>query len=59
MVYNAKTASSSSSSNSGSTNKPDTSNPKTGDAVYMVVTVMGLSAAAMAAAYYVSKKRAF
>ena len=59
MVYNAKTASSSSSSNSGSTNKPDTSNPKTGDSVYMVVTVMGLSAAAMAAAYYVSKKRAF
>ena len=57
MVYNAKTASSSGSS-SGSSNA-DTTNPKTGDSVYMVMTVMGLSAAALAAVYYVSKKRAF
>ena len=63
MVYNAKAATSSSSSNnssssSSSSSTADTSNPKTGDSVYMVVTVMGLSAAALAAAYVVSKKRA-
>lgn len=36
----------------------DTSNPKTGDDIYMAVTVMGLSAAALCAVYYISKKRA-
>lgn len=36
----------------------DTSNPKTGDDIYMTVTVMGLSAAALCAVYYISKKRA-
>lgn len=34
------------------------SNPKTGDTIYMAVTVMGLSAASLAAVYYISKKRA-
>lgn len=36
----------------------DSSNPKTGDDIYMTVTVMGLSAAALCAVYFVSKKRA-
>jgi len=36
----------------------DSSNPKTGDDIYMTVTVMGLSAAALCAVYYISKKRA-
>ena len=40
------------------TSTADSSNPKTGDSIYMTVTVMGLSAAALAAVYYVSKKRA-
>ena len=49
MVNNAKAKSN---SNAGS------SNPKTGDDIYMTVTVMGLSAAALCAVYFVSKKRA-
>ena len=36
----------------------DSSNPKTGDAIYMAVTVMALSGTALAAAYIFSKKRA-
>ena len=36
----------------------DSSNPKTGDTIIMTVTVMGLSTAALAAVYYISKKRA-
>lgn len=36
----------------------DPSNPKTGDTIIMTVTVMGLSTAALAAVYYISKKRA-
>lgn len=55
MLWGAKTVSSSSSSSSTA----DSTNPKTGDSIYMVATVMGLSAAALAAVYYVSKKRAF
>lgn len=51
MITNAKAKSSSSSSSSSS-------NPKTGDTIYMAVTVMGLSAASLAAVYYISKKRA-
>ncbi len=43
-------------SSSGSTNKSD--NPKTGDTILMAVTVMGLSATALAAAYVFMKKRA-
>lgn len=39
-------------------NSNTSSNPKTGDTIYMAVTVMGLSAASLAAAYYISKKRA-
>lgn len=50
MITNAKAKSDSSSSTS--------SNPKTGDTIYMAVTVMGLSAASLAAVYYISKKRA-
>lgn len=50
-IGNAK-AKSDSNSNSSS------SNPKTGDTIYMAVTVMGLSAASLAAVYYISKKRA-
>lgn len=49
MVNNAKAKSSS---------NADSSNPKTGDDIYMTVTVMGLSAAALCAVYFVSKKRA-
>lgn len=41
-----------------SSSNADTSNPKTGDDIYMTVTVMGLSAAALCAVYYISKKRA-
>lgn len=52
MITNANAKSSSSST-------ADSTNPKTGDNIYMMVTVMGLSAAALAAVYYVSKKRAF
>lgn len=48
-IDNAKAKSDSSSSSS---------NPKTGDTIYMAVTVMGLSAASLAAVYYISKKRA-
>ena len=39
-------------------NSNTSSNPKTGDTIYMAVTVMGLSAASLAAVYYISKKRA-
>ncbi len=49
MVNNAKAKSNS---------NADSSNPKTGDDIYMTVTVMGLSAAALCAVYFVSKKRA-
>lgn len=48
-IDNAKAKTDSSSSSS---------NPKTGDTIYMAVTVMGLSAASLAAVYYISKKRA-
>lgn len=50
-IDNAKAKTDSSSSSTSS-------NPKTGDTIYMVVTVMGLSAASLAAVYYISKKRA-
>ncbi len=43
---------------SASTNTADTSNPKTGDNIFMTVSVMGLSATALAAAFFFSKKRA-
>lgn len=49
MVNNAKAKTSS---------NADSSNPKTGDDIYMTVTVMGLSAAALCAVYFISKKRA-
>ena len=43
---------------SSSSSNADSSNPKTGDTIFMAVTVMGLSAASLAAVYYISKKRA-
>ena len=45
----------SASSSSSSSNKSD--NPKTGDTILMAVTVLGLSTAALAAVYFVSKKK--
>ncbi len=50
VLDNAKAKSSSSST-------ADPSNPKTGDSVYMAMTILGLSAASLAAVYYISKKR--
>lgn len=35
----------------------DASNPKTGDAIFMTITVMGLSAAGLTALYFYDKKR--
>ncbi|MGN0977021.1 MAG: hypothetical protein ACI4PH_03115 [Faecousia sp.] len=58
MLWGAK-ATSTSSSSSSSSGTADSSNYKTGDTVYTVMTVMGLSVAALAAVCYVSKKRAF
>lgn len=40
-----------------SASKADTSNPKTGDSIMVSVAALGFSASALAAAYYVSKKR--
>lgn len=40
---------------SSSSNKSD--NPKTGDSILMAVTVLGLSASALAAVYFISKKK--
>ena len=42
---------------SSSSSNADTSNPKTGDSIYTAVAVMGLSVTALAAVYYISKKR--
>lgn len=39
------------------TAKADTSNPKTGDAIFAPVAVLTLSTAALAAVYFISKKR--
>lgn len=47
-----------SSSSSSSNGNVDTSNPKTGDSIYVAVTVLGMSAAALAAVYFFEKKRA-
>ena len=52
MVYNAKVRTSSSSGTA------DSSNPKTGDMIFTAVTVMGASAACLAALLYLNKKRA-
>ena len=51
VIDNAKSKTSSSSTS-------DSTNYKTGDDIYMTVTVMGLSLAALAGVYYISKKRA-
>ncbi len=48
MITNAKAKNSSTA---------DTSNPKTGDAIFMTITVMGLSAAALTGLYFYDKKR--
>lgn len=39
------------------TSTADTSNPKTGDAIFMTITVMGLSAAALTGLFFYDKKR--
>lgn len=39
------------------TSTADTSNPKTGDAIFMTITVMGLSAAGLTGLYFYDKKR--
>lgn len=52
MVHNAKVRTSSSSGTA------DSSNPKTGDMIFNAVTVMGASAACLAALFYLNKKRA-
>ena len=61
MIYNAKTGSSSS-SNSGTSSSnsgtADSTNPKTGDQIFMAVTVMAVSASALALVYFFNKKRA-
>lgn len=54
MLYNAERKSTSTTT---STSKADSSNPKTGDQIYVAVTILAVSAAALAAVYYVSKKR--
>ena len=51
MVHNAKTYATSSST-------ADATNPKTGDTIGMAITMMAVSAAALAAVYVTSKKRA-
>jgi len=51
MVTNAR-------AKTASTSTPDSTNPKTGDSIYMAVTVMGLSATALAAVLFLNKKRA-
>ena len=43
------------SASTSSSNKSD--NPKTGDTILMAVTVLGLSASALDAVYFVSKKK--
>lgn len=40
-----------------SSSNADSSNPKTGDSIYTAVAVMGLSVTALAAVYYINKKR--
>ncbi len=52
------TGSNGGSSSSSSNGNVDTSNPKTGDSIYVAVTVLGMSAAALAAVYFFEKKRA-
>lgn len=42
---------------SKSTSTADPSNPKTGDAIFMTITVMGLSAAALTGLFFYDKKR--
>ena len=57
MVHNAKVRTSSSSSSSSSSSTADSSNPKTGDMIFTAVTIMGASAACLAALFYLNKKR--
>lgn len=55
VVMNTTTPSSSSSSSSSSSGH--STNPKTGDTILSSIAALGFSASALAAAYYVSKKR--
>lgn len=43
--------------NSKSSSNNNSTNPKTGDSIVMTVSALGITASALAAAYYVSKKR--
>lgn len=43
--------------NAKSTSNNNSTNPKTGDSIVMTVSALGITASALAAAYYVSKKR--
>ena len=59
MVYNAKTTTSSSTTTTTTTGgTADTSNPKTGDQIFMAVTMMAVSASALALFFFLNKKRA-
>lgn len=59
MVYNAKTTTTSTTTNTTtSTGTADTTNPKTGDQIFMAVSVMTLSASALALFFFLDKKRA-
>ena len=42
---------------SSSSSNADSTNPKTGDSIYTAVAVMGLSVTALAAVYFINKKR--
>lgn len=56
-IYEIHVRISGSSKSSGST--ADSSNPKTGDAIFVPVMVLGVSASALAVLFYLNKKRAF
>lgn len=59
MVYNAKTTTSSSTTTTTTTGgTADTTNPKTGDQIFMAVTMMSVSATALALFFFLNKKRA-
>ena len=58
MVYNAKTTTSTSTTTTTSGATADTTNPKTGDQIFMAVTMMAVSASALAMFFFLNKKRA-
>ena len=58
MVYNAKTTTSTSTTTTTSGATADITNPKTGDQIFMAVTMMAVSASALAMFFFLNKKRA-